>query len=227
MNYNPIILALDVESADQARRLVDRLGDTVNFYKVGLELYAAAGMTFVDELISAEKEVFLDLKFHDIGETVKRAVAVVARRNVRFLTVHAVDKVMRAAVEGKGDSRLRLLGVTVLTDTDQSDLDRMDFSGTVEELVVRRAKSAAEIGVSGLVCSPLEVRKVRENVGPDMVLVTPGVRSAGAAAGDQKRVATPGQAIADGANYLVVGRQVTRSADPKSEVRRILDELPA
>jgi len=227
MNYNPIILALDVESADQARRLVDSLGDTVDFYKVGLELYAAAGMTFVDELISAEKEVFLDLKFHDIGETVKRAVAVVARRNVRFLTVHAVDKVMRAAVEGKGKSRLRLLGVTVLTDTDQSDLDRMGFPGTVEELVVRRAKSSAEIGVSGLVCSPLEVRKVREIVGPDMVLVTPGVRSAGAATGDQKRVATPGKAIADGANYLVVGRQVTRSADPKSEVRRILDELPA
>ena len=103
----------------------------------------------------------------------------------------------------------------------------MGFAGTVEELVVRRAKSAADIGVSGLVCSPLEVRTVREIVGPDMVLVTPGVRSAGAAAGDQKRVATPGQAIADGANYLVVGRQVTRSADPKSEVRRILDELPA
>jgi orotidine-5'-phosphate decarboxylase len=134
---------------------------------------------------------------------------------------------MRAAVEGKGESRLGLLGVTVLTDTDQSDLERMGFSCSVDELVAKRATSAVDIGVSGLVCSPLEVRKVREIVGPDTILVTPGVRSAGASAGDQKRVATPAQAIADGANYLVVGRQVTRSPDPKAEARKILEEISA
>lgn len=225
MNHDPIIIALDLESEEEARSLVAGLGDSVNFYKVGMELYAAAGMTFVDELLAEEKEVFLDLKFHDIGETVKRAVAVVAKRGIRFLTVHAVDNVMRAAMAGKGGNRLRILGVTVLTDTDQSDLDRMGFPGTVRELVEKRAKSAAEIGVDGLVCSPLEVAAVRAIAGPDKVLVTPGVRSEGAAKGDQKRVATPRQAIADGADYLVIGRQVTRAADPKAEVERIKEEI--
>jgi orotidine-5'-phosphate decarboxylase len=225
MNHNPIIIALDVESADQARGLVKALGESVDFYKVGMELYAAAGMDMVAELIGDGKQVFLDLKFHDIGETVRRAVAQVAKRGVRFLTIHAVDSVMRAAVEGKGGSGLQLLGVTVLTDQDQGDLDRMGFQCTLEELVLRRAKSAVEIGVDGLVCSPLEVARVRAIAEPDTLLVTPGVRSAGASAGDQKRVATPRQAITDGANYLVIGRQVTRAADPKAEVARILQEI--
>jgi len=227
MKHNPIIIALDVDSIEQARALVERLDKSVDFYKVGMELYAASGVAFVDELISAGKNVFLDLKFHDIGETVKRAVAQVAKRKVRFLTIHAVDSVMKAAVEGRADSKLQLLGVTVLTDQDQSDLDRAGFSCSVAELVERRAKSAAEIGVDGLVCSPLEVARLRQIVRPQTILVTPGVRSAGASAGDQKRVATPQQAIADGADYLVVGRQVTRSADPKSEVARILNEISA
>lgn len=225
MNHNPIIIALDVESADQARALVAQIGDSVDFYKVGMELYAAAGMDFVSELTSSGKQVFLDLKFHDIGETVKRAVSQVAKRNVRFLTVHAVDSVMRAAVEGKGSSSLQLLGVTVLTDVDQKDLNAMGFDCSLQNLVARRAKSAAAIGVDGLVCSPLEVAAVRAIVGPQTLLVTPGVRSAGASAGDQKRIATPRQAIADGADYLVIGRQVTRASDPKTEVARILDEI--
>jgi len=225
MNHNPIIIALDVESVGQARALVARIGDSVDFYKVGMELYAVAGMDFVSELTGAGKQVFLDLKFHDIGETVKRAVAQVSKRGVRFLTVHAIDSVMRAAVEGKRSSSLQVLGVTVLTDVDQKDLDAMGFAWSVEELVAHRARSAAAIGVDGLVCSPLEVAAVRAIVGPKMVLVTPGVRSAGASAGDQKRIATPQQAIADGADYLVIGRQVTRAADPKAEVARILDEI--
>ena len=190
-----------------------------------MELYAAAGMDFVSELTSSGKQVFLDLKFHDIGETVKRAVSQVAKRNVRFLTVHAVDSVMRAAVEGKGSSSLQLLGVTVLTDVDQKDLNAMGFECSLQDLVARRAKSAAAIGVDGLVCSPLEVAAVRAIVGPQTLLVTPGVRSAGASAGDQKRITTPRQAIADGADYLVIGRQVTRASDPKAEVARILDEI--
>jgi orotidine-5'-phosphate decarboxylase len=225
VSQNPIIIALDVESADQARALISKIGDAVHFYKIGLELYAASGMELVTELIGARKQVFLDLKFHDIGETVKRAVAQVAKRGVRFLTVHATDSVMRAAVEGRGESDLQLLGVTVLTDVDQNDLNRMGYSCTLEELVSRRASSAVAIGVDGLVCSPLEVAKVRQITGPNTVLVTPGVRSAGASTGDQKRVATPAEALRNGANYLVVGRQVTRAADPRSEVERILGEI--
>ena len=225
-SHNPIIIALDVETAEQARTLVAQLGTEVDFYKVGLELYASAGMDFVSELIAEGKQVFLDLKMYDIDETVKRAVAQVAKRGVRFLTVHAVENVIRAAVEGKGSSELALLAVTVLTDTDQRDLHRMGLNCTVEELVVRRAQTAVELGVDGLVCSPLEVAQVRRIAGPQKILVTPGVRSAGASSGDQKRVATPEQAIADGADYLVIGRQVTRSADPRAEVTRILDALP-
>jgi len=226
MNHNPIIIALDVDSAAEARHLVSQIGDSVEFYKVGMELYAAAGMGIVNNLMDNGKQVFLDLKFHDIGETVKRAVRVLAGSGVRFLTIHAVENVIRAAVEGKGSSELALLAVTVLTDTDQRDLHRMGLNCTVEELVVRRAQTAVELGVDGLVCSPLEVAQVRRIAGPQKILVTPGVRSAGASSGDQKRVATPEQAIADGADYLVIGRQVTRSADPRAEVTRILDALP-
>ncbi len=225
MTYNPIIIALDVETAEQARDLVSKIGSSVDFYKVGMELYAATGMEVVTELIAARKQVFLDLKFHDIGETVKRAVAQIAKRGVRFLTVHATDSVMRAAVEGKGNSDLQLLGVTVLTDVDQKDLTQMGYSCTLEELVGRRAKSAVELGMDGLVCSPLEVAKVRNITGPETVLVTPGVRSTGASLGDQKRVATPAEALRNGANYLVIGRQVTRSADPGAEIERILKEI--
>ena len=165
MNHNPIIIALDVDSAAEARHLVSQIGDSVEFYKVGMELYAAAGMGIVNSLMDNGKQVFLDLKFHDIGETVKRAVRVVAGSGVRFLTIHAVENVIRAAVEGKGSSGLALLAVTVLTDTDQRDLHRMGLNCTVEELVVRRAQTAVELGVDGLVCSPLEVAQVRRITG--------------------------------------------------------------
>ena len=225
MTRNPIIIALDIDSAADARDLVRRLGDSVNFYKVGMELYAAAGPDFVAELVDAGREVFLDLKYYDIGETVKRAVAQVAKRGVRFLTIHASDAVMRAAVQGKGGSKLQLLGVTVLTSVDDADLVKDGYTTNVRDLVELRVKNAVAAGMDGIVCSPLEVKRVRELAGPNMVLVIPGVRSAGAATGDQKRVATPLQAIADGADYLVIGRQVTRAGDPAGEVRRILDEL--
>jgi orotidine-5'-phosphate decarboxylase len=225
MTENPIIIALDVESGEQARDLVGRLGESVSIYKVGMELYAAAGMEFVAELAGSGKQVFLDMKFYDIGETVKRAVAQVARRGVRFLTVHGSSAVMRAAVEGRGSSGLQLLGVTVLTSFDQSDLEQLGYPCSVPDLVDLRVRNAMEAGVDGLVCSPLEVARVRSIAGPKAVLVTPGVRSAGASAGDQKRVATPREAVSNGASYLVIGRQVTRAADPQAEVRRILDEL--
>lgn len=228
MKHNPIIVALDVENAAEARALVERIGPAVDFYKVGLELYAEAGMPFVRELIAGGKQVFLDLKLHDIGETVKRATANIARvEGIRFLTVHALGQVMRAAVEGRGASGLQLLGVTVLTSLDANDLAEDGYALSVAELAAKRAANAKQAGVDGLVCSPHEVANVRRIVGPGMKLITPGVRSAGAATGDQKRVATPSEAIANGADYLVIGRQITRSADPAAEAARILGELAA
>jgi len=223
--HNPIIVALDLESAEEARVLVARLGDSVSFYKVGLELYASAGMDFVKELTGSGKEVFLDLKLYDIGETVKRAVRQISKSGARFLTIHTPISVMRAAVEGRGDSSLQLLGVTVLTNFDQSDLADRGCTAPVADVVLDRVRKAVATGVDGVVCSPLEAAAVRQAAGPKAIIVTPGVRSAGAGHGDQKRVATPAEAIRDGANYLVIGRQITRAADPAAEARRILEEI--
>src|SRR3954451_4588509 len=170
-------------------------------------------------------DVFLDLKFYDIPETVRRAVAQVARSGVRFLTVHAVPSVMRAAVDGRGDSSLKLLAVTVLTSFGREDLVEMGYSCEVSELVATRARQAMNAGMDGIVSSPLEVGAVRRITGPNAILVTPGVRSAGSAAGDQKRVATPAEAVRNGADYLVIGRQITRAADPVAEAARVLEEI--
>lgn len=225
MNDNPLIIALDVDTIDEARRLVDAIGAGADFYKVGMELYAVAGMPFVRELLGRGKRVFLDLKLYDISETVKRAARQISRSGVTFLTVHGSKAVMRAAVEGRGDSATQLLAVTVLTSFDQDDLADFGFSTPVSELVALRVRKAVESGIDGIVCSALEVAKVREIGGPGLKLVTPGVRSAGAATGDQKRVATPAEAIQSGADYLVIGRQVTRAADPKAACEQILSEI--
>ncbi len=222
---SPIIIALDVESEAEARNLVAKLGDAASFYKVGLELYASAGMELVRRLKGEGLRVFLDLKLYDIGETVKRAVAQIARTDVDFLTIHASRAVMRAAVEGKGDAKLQLLGVTVLTSVDDQDLRDDGYSIRVPDLVELRVRNAMEDGVSGIVCSAQEVARVRAIAGPRATLVTPGVRSAGASAGDQKRISTPAEAIANGADYLVIGRQVTRAADPRAEMIRVKDEI--
>ncbi|HEU0139275.1 MAG TPA: orotidine-5'-phosphate decarboxylase [Bryobacteraceae bacterium] len=225
MNNNPLIIALDFDAPEQALSLVDRLGNDIDFYKVGMELYAAAGMDFVRNLLGAGKQVFLDLKLYDIGETVKRAVRQIATTGVRFVTVHGSGPVMRAAVEGRSGSSLQLLAVSVLTSFDQEDLADLGYQCPVEDLVSLRVRKAMESGLDGVVCSPLEASRVRELAGPGAILVTPGVRSEGAARGDQKRVATPAEALRDGANYLVIGRQVTRSSDPRSEVARIQAEI--
>jgi len=222
---NPLIVALDLDSPQKARELVDRLGSEIGFYKVGLELYAAAGMDFVRELIAGGKDVFLDLKLYDIGETVKRTVTRIAASGVRFTTIHGSGAVMRAAAEGRDSSNLKLLAVTVLTSFDREDLADLGYPCAVSELVALRVRRAIEARIDGIVCSPLEAALVRETAGPGAILVTPGVRSAGAGKGDQKRVATPAEALRDGANYLVIGRQVTRAADPAAEVRRILEEI--
>ena len=225
MNENPIIVALDVDSAAEARRLVAAIGPCGSFYKVGMELYAVAGMDFVRELLAEGKQVFLDLKLYDIPETVKRTVAQVAPAGVRFLTVHAVGQVMRAASEGALGSNLQLLAVTVLTSFGPADVEEQGYACSVAELVERRARNAVAAGMHGLVASPLEVAALRAAVGPKTILVTPGVRSAGIAKSDQKRVATPAEALRKGADYLVMGRQITRAADPAAEFARVLEEI--
>lgn len=222
---NPIIVALDVPTAEEARSIVNKLGDAVGIYKVGMELYAAAGMEFVRELIGRGREVFLDMKFYDIGATVERAVRQVAKSGVRFLTVHGSGPVMRGAVEGAAGSALTLLAVTVLTSFDEEDLADLGYPCSPTELVELRVRKARDSGIHGIVCSPLEVARVRQLTGPGAVLVTPGVRSAGASKGDQKRVATPAEAVANGANYLVIGRQITRASDPAAEATKILAEI--
>lgn len=228
MNYNPIIVALDVETAADARALVSAIGDGARFYKVGLELFSAAGPELVRELVAQGNDVFVDLKMHDIGETVKRAAAQVARLGARFLTVHSSPQAIRAAKLGAAGSNLKIMAVTVLTSFDQSDLESMGYRGwSIPDLVDEFVRRGVEAGADGFICSPLEVSRVRSLAGPDSILVTPGVRSEGASKGDQKRVATPLEAIRDGANYLVIGREITRAEDPSGAASKILKDLAA
>jgi orotidine-5'-phosphate decarboxylase len=222
---DPLIIALDFESEAKATSLVAALGADISFYKVGMELYASAGMQFVRDLIASGKNVFLDMKFYDIPETVKRAVKQVSRTGVRFLTVHGSNAVMRAAVEGREDTALRLLAVTVLTSYDEADLLEMGYPVPVSDLVAQRVRNAMACGIDGIVASPREASKIRTLAGDQALIVTPGVRSRGSAAGDQKRVATPAEALHDGADYLVIGRQVIRAKDPRQALREIRAEL--
>jgi len=206
--------------------LIQKIGPAADFYKIGMELYAAGGMQFVSEVASTGKKVFLDLKLYDISETVKRATRQITGQGIAtFLTIHASRSLMQAAVEGRGDSTTKLLAVTVLTSFSQKDLADLGHPLPLSDLVELRVKKAVESRMDGIVCSPLEVERVRRIAGPQMLLVTPGVRSAGAAKGDQKRVATPAEAIASGADYLVIGRQVTRADDPRAACEKILDEI--
>jgi orotidine-5'-phosphate decarboxylase len=193
-----------------------------------MELYAVAGMEIVSQLGSFGKNVFLDLKLYDIAETVKRATRQICKiGSPAFLTVHGSRAIMRAAVEGRGESKTKLLGVTVLTSFDQEDMADLGFSVPVSDLVELRVRKAVGSGMDGVVCSPLEIRRVREAGGPKLVIVTPGVRSIGAAKGDQKRIATPSEAVRNGADYLVIGRQVTRASNPEAACREILAEIGA
>ncbi len=223
---NPIIIALDVDSTAEALHLVNQIGDATNFYKVGMEAYAVGGMDIVRRLTDMGKDVFLDLKLYDIGETVKRATRTICSiASPRFLTVHGSCTVMQAAAEGRGDSATQLLAVTVLTSFDQNDLADLGYPTPISDLVELRVKKAVGCGMNGIVCSPLEVAHVRKVGGPALTLVTPGVRSQGAGKGDQKRVATPLEAIKNGADYLVIGRQVTRAEDPRAACEAILSEI--
>ena len=220
-----LIVALDLPSISDADAMVGRLGDAVSFYKVGYQLAFAGGLSFVDSLVRAGKQVFLDMKLHDIENTVAKGVESVAGLGVTFLTVHAYPQTMKAAVAARQGSALKILAVTVLTSYDDIDLAESGYTTNVEALVARRAQQAQDIGVDGLVCSPEEASPLRLVVGNQMLFVTPGVRPVGSAHGDQKRVATPGQAIQAGADYLVVGRPITAASDPKAAAESIVAEI--
>jgi orotidine-5'-phosphate decarboxylase len=220
-----LIVALDVPSTAAAEALVSRLGESVWFYKIGYQLAFAGGLSLAAELIAAGKKVFLDLKLHDIGNTVARGVESVAQLGTTFLTVHAYPQTMKAAVQGKQGSNLRLLAVTVLTSYDDADLAAAGYELNVKELAAARAEQARDIGLDGLVCSAEEATALRNIVGRGMVLVTPGIRPAGSAGGDQKRIMTPARAIQAGADYLVVGRPVLEAGDPKAAADAIVAEI--
>jgi len=220
-----LIVALDVASIAEAEALVARLGETVSFYKIGYQLAFAGGIDFARVLAGAGKRVFLDLKLHDIGNAVARGVEGVARLGASFLSVHAYPQTMHAAVDARKGSALRLLAVTVLTSYGDADLAAAGYDFTVPELVAERAAQARDVGIDGLVCSGEEAAMLRSNVGAGMILVTPGIRPAGAAAGDQKRVMTPAAAIAAGADYLVVGRPIIVASDPKAAADAIIAEI--
>jgi orotidine-5'-phosphate decarboxylase len=220
-----LIVALDVPSVKAAEAMVTKLGSSVGFYKIGYQLALADGLPFAAGLIAAGKQVFLDLKLHDIGNTVAKGVESVAQMGATFLTVHGFPQTMKAAVEGKRGSNLKILAVTVLTSYDDADLAAAGYRLGVTDLVAQRAGQARDIGIDGLVCSPEEAGNLRGIVGANMALVTPGIRPAGSAAGDQKRIMTPAKAIAAGADYLVVGRPIVEAGDPKAAAEAIVAEI--
>jgi orotidine-5'-phosphate decarboxylase len=220
-----LIFALDVPSATEADRLLDRLQGHISFVKVGLELYTAAGPEMVRRIVERKMRVFLDLKFLDIEETVRRATNRVAAMGVDFLTVHANRKALTAAVQGKEGSSLKLLAVTVLTNFDSNDLREMGIQRTVQDLVTARALLASEVGCDGVVASGEEAAAIRQKVGPRFTIITPGVRPAGKGVDDHARATTPTQTIGSGADYLVIGRPIRDAEDPAATVAAITAEM--
>jgi len=222
-----LIVALDLPDADQARRAVEELDGAAVFFKIGLQLQLAGGIELARELVRAGRKVFLDFKLYDIGETVKHATARAADLGVTFLTVHGNGAIVAAAAAGKGANPLQLLAVTVLTSLDEADIRELGFPCDVPTLVRHRARRSVEAGAAGLVCSGLEVASLRADLGAAPLLVVPGIRPGGAEVGDQKRVVTPARAIADGADYLVVGRPIVGAADRRAAAQAIQAEIAA
>ncbi len=220
-----LIVGLDVPSVDEAAQMVARLGDSVSFYKIGYQLAFAGGLSFARELAADGKQVFLDMKLLDIDNTVAKGVENIAKMGMSMLTLHAYPKAMRAAVEAAEGSGLCLLGVTVLTSMDDADLAEAGYPGDAQALVERRAAQAAEAGMGGIVCSAAEAVLVRDIIGPDRAIVTPGIRPAGVSSDDQKRVMTPAHAIAAGASHLVVARPILRADDPKAAAEAIVADI--
>lgn len=221
-----LIVGLDVGTRYEAETIISRLGDTVDFYKIGYQLfYGGEGLTVGKELLKAGKRVFFDLKLHDIDNTVEKAVGAIADTGATMLTVHAYPRTMRSAVRAAAGSDLCVLGVTVLTSMDQSDLEEAGYAMTISDLVARRATQAREAGMGGLVASAFEAQQVRAIVGPDMAIVTPGIRPTGSEQGDQKRVMTPSEALRAGASHLVVARPIVAAPDPRQSAEAILAEM--
>jgi len=220
-----VIVALDLSDVDAAEKAVWTLGDSINFYKIGYELVMSGGLSLAEDLVHSGKKVFLDMKLHDIGNTVMHATSQAAKLGATFLTVHAFPQTMRAAVEGRADSDLELLAVTVLTSWDDDDLKDAGYAATVPELVARRAAQAEAIGIDGLVCAPAEAKDLRQRLGAKMMLVTPGIRPVGSEKGDQKRTMSPSDAIKAGADYMVVGRPILAAEDPKAAAEAIVEEI--
>jgi orotidine-5'-phosphate decarboxylase len=222
---NRLIVGLDLPSVEAAEAMVARLGDSVTFYKIGYQLSFAGGLPLVRKLADKGKKVFIDLKLHDIGNTVARGVESIAKLGATFLTVHAYPQTMKAAAEARAGTDLKILAVTVLTSYDDGDLHAAGYRFGVSDLVEARAQQAQVLGIDGLVCSPEEAGALRRVVGHQMRLVTPGIRPAGSATGDQKRIMTPARAITAGADYLVVARPILESADPKAAAEAIQAEI--
>ena len=220
-----LFVALVLPSVGEAESMVETLGDSIDSYKIGLQLLPIGGVEFGQRLKARGKNIFYDFKLHDIGATVEKATRSIASLDADLLTVHARPDVMRAAVTGKGGSSLKILGVTVLTSLDRQALLDIGYNDNAENLVMRRVDQALKAGIDGVVSSPLEAAAIRANVPESFLVVTPGVRPAGADAGDQKRVATPASALSGGASHLVIGRPITQAKDPKQAAIRICQEM--
>jgi len=225
-----IIVALDVPKSSEIPKIVESLPAEIDFYKVGLEIFTAEGPKCLEYLQEHNKQIFLDLKLHDIPRTVAHAVTSAAKHNVGLLTVHACGgrAMLEAAVEAAakfGDKAPKLLAITTLTSLDQSDLTDFGIQRSVAEHTAAMGKLAIDCGIDGLVCSALEVREFRKKLGPKPILVTPGIRPSGSSVGDQKRVATPASAIKDGASYLVIGRPIVQAENPFEAAKAILREV--
>ena len=220
-----LIVALDLASVEEAERLVGLLGETVGFYKIGYQLAYAGGLPLAERLAVRGKKVFLDLKLHDIANTVSEGVRSIAGLGATFLTVHAYPQTMRAALEGRGALPLKILAVTVLTSYDDRDAAEAGYAASVADLVGRRTMQARDMGIDGIVCAATEAARARAILGPDRLMVTPGIRPAGSAADDQKRIVTPAAAIRSGADHLVVGRPITAARDPRAAAEHIIEDI--
>lgn len=225
-----LMMGLDVPSVEQARALVKATAGDVGVYKIGMELQFAGGLELARELAAEGHKIFLDVKLHDIDNTILRAVKNVAKMGVTFMTLHAYPKTMRAAVQSlkeEGIDNLCLLGVTVLTSMDEDDLKAAGYAGTISDVVAARAKDAVAAKMGGIVCAATEALEMKKILKDQLVMVTPGIRPAGSAAGDQKRVMTPGDAIRAGSDYLVVGRPLNQADDPHAVAKAIVADIDA
>lgn len=220
-----LIVALDVSTLKEAKCIVNRLGSIISFYKIGIVLHTATGLEFVNWLIKKGKKVFLDLKYFDVQDTIREAVKYVSKIGVTFLTVHGNGKIIKAAIAGRGKSRLKILTVTVLTSLDAYDIKDLGFPCSIEKLVLYRAKKALEAGCDGVIASGREAKLIRKNTGNKLLIVSPGIRPKGTNVDDHKRFATPTQAILGGADYLVIGRPIIKARNPQKAAVDIIKEI--